>query len=309
MKNPSHITIRNAYYIKLGAGGKWADDAIERGLLRFGWRQIPIDEMHAGNWTAIRKRLSKEHSHKGTITTDTRRLRDIVDSVPGDVWVTFHDSLLWWCRPSTDAVGRDAMSTFRTLSSTWSCRDLNGGQLGANQIPGTISQLQGFRGTVCDVRQKAALQRLLNAEASPAFTATANARNALVSAVQAAIQDLHWKDFETLVDLVFRQAGWRRRSIIGKSMKYADIELEEPVTGDAYQVQVKASADLADFEEYAEKFSSEGFRGMYFVVHSPSKDLAAASSDFEAVKLVLSDRLGAMVVDGGLVRWVLDKIR
>lgn len=55
------------------------------------------------------------------------------------------------------------------------------------------------------------------------------ARTALIDEVQGALRELHWKDFETLVDLLFRQAGWRRLSMLGETMKYADLELEEPI--------------------------------------------------------------------------------
>jgi hypothetical protein len=33
------------------------------------------------------------------------------------------------------------------------------------------------------------------------------ARTALIDEVQGALRELHWKDFETLVDLLFRQGG------------------------------------------------------------------------------------------------------
>jgi hypothetical protein len=51
-----------------------------------------------------------------------------------------------------------------------------------------------------------------------------------------------------LVDLVFRQAGWQRLSVLGETMKFTDMDLLEPVTGDQYQVQVKSAATLADLE-------------------------------------------------------------
>jgi hypothetical protein len=131
----------------------------------------------------------------------------------------------------------------------------------------------------------------------------------VIQDVQAAIRGLHWKDFEVLVDLVFRQAGWRRRSMLGESMKYVDLELVEPITGEAYQVQVKSKATLTEFESYAQRFSREGFRKLYFVVHSPSRDLETLDNEFEDIELVLPRRLGELVAEVGLVRWVLDKVR
>lgn len=298
-----------AFYIKLGAGGRWAESSIKDGLLRFGWGGIPLSEIHAGDWTAIRSRLAAEHHHKGTITADTERLRDLATSTSADVWITFHDSHLWWCRLADGPVEEDPVSKFRRVLQSWTNQDVTKRPLLANQIPGRIAQLQGFRGTVCSVREVEALSRLLRGETSDQYQQLEARRASLAEAVAGALRQLHWKDFETLVDLLFRQAGWRRRSVLGETMKYLDLELEEPITRDAYQVQVKSRADKADLDFYAAQFSGRGFRKLYFVVHSPTKALETAESPNEDVELILPARLGELVVDHGLVSWLLDRIR
>jgi len=168
--------------------------------------------------------------------------------------------------------------------------------------------VQGFRGTVCTVGASERLRRLLNAQPSTSYHSVIHARIALVQEVQLALSELHWKDFETVVDLLFRQAGWRRLSVLGERMKYADLELEEPVTGERYQVQIKSAADEDDFAEYRDQFAGRGFRKLFFVVHSPTPGLAQEVST-TAVELVLPARLAAMIVDAGLVSWILGKIR
>lgn len=309
-----------AFYIKLGKGGRWAGDAIATGRLRLGWQGIPLADIHAGDWKRIRARLAEEHKHKGTVTTDTRRLRDLATSGPDDLWITFHGSRLWWGRVADGPIEEDSVSKFRRMVDGWHDTNLKDEPLVAGRVPGVIAQLQGFRGTVCSVKRREALRRLIAGETSPAWTAVVAAREALVAELQDAITHLHWKDFETLVDLIFRDAGWRRRSVLGETMKFADLELEEPITGDAYQVQVKSSADLADFDEYAADFRSQqrrDFRRLYFVVHTPSPKLAACATrdgqrttqEDGLVELILPAQLSRMVVDAGLVNWVLDKIR
>lgn len=302
-------TIGRAYYIKLGAGGLWAEDSIANGLLRFGWGNIPLPAMLAEDWATIRSLLAVEHHHKGTVTADTERLRDILGSTIDDVWITFHDSHRWWCRLADNPVSEDTISRFRRVDGRWSASDIVGRPLLVAQIPGRIAQLQGFRGTVCSVRESLVLGRLLRGETSPEFDRVTTNRAVLAGSVASALQQLHWKDFETLVDLLFRQAGWRRRSVLGESMKFVDLELEEPITRDAYQVQVKSRADIADLEKYAIQFSGRGFRKLYFVVHSPTAALRNASVADTDVELILPERLGELVVDHGLVPWLLDKIR
>jgi len=304
------LKIPKAYYIKLGEKGQWEESSISNGLMRFGWKIIPLDDIVAKNWTAIETRLRAEFSNQGAATRDLKALRIICESIPSDVWVTFFSSRLWWCRLTSDPMEEDSISKYRKVDGSWSDKDINGRPLLTSQIPGKLSQLQGFRGTVCHVKEVEALERLINGIPSLAYLGIQEARANLVSKVKEAIATLHWKDFETLVDLVFRQAGWRRISMLGETMKYADLELREPITEDLYQVQIKSRADLNDLQEYVSKFSKGRFRRLYFVVHSPSSSLLKhAPSSKTNVELILPERLAEMIVDLGLMKWVMDKIR
>ena len=93
-------------------------------------------------------------------------------------------------------------------------------------------------------------------------------------------------------------------------MKYSDMNLEEPITGDKYQVQVKSQACLSEFTEYAKNFDAKLFRKLYFVVHSPTKDLKShPRRSLEHAELVLTDRLAKMTIDAGLVGWLMKKVR
>ena len=91
-------------------------------------------------------------------------------------------------------------------------------------------------------------------------------------------------------------------------MKYADLELEDPITHDKYQVQIKSRAGLADFEKYSSQFSGRGYRKLYFVVHSPDAKLGAQTSTPE-IDLVLPERLSEMAVELGLVDWLMQHIK
>ena len=307
-REESPIPLHRAFYIKLGKGGAWELDSIASHIMRIGWPGSPLADINSHNWDAIEHKLRGELSHQGTATRDVNALRQIVLATESDVWITFHGSRLWWCRLAPGPVEEDKVSKFRRVHGQWSDRDVQGRVLLIADIPGLLSQLQGFRGTVCVVRAAERLRRLLNAESSAPFQAVTRARETLVGAVQSAIGELHWKDFETLVDLLFRQAGWRRLSVLGETMKYADLELEEPITAERYQVQIKSAADISDFVRYRDQFEGRGFRKLFFVVHSPTPKLAQEQSG-SSVELVLPARLAAMVVDAGLVSWILAKIR
>jgi hypothetical protein len=309
--NFARITFEQAYYVKLGKGGKWFDSSLEHGLLRFGWKTSPLSQINAKDWSPIKQGILAEAKTKGSGIADFNALKRLCESSSSDMWITFHSSRLWWCRLADGLVEEDETSKFRRTAIGWRDTDLKGKRLLVNAISGFLSQTQGFQATVCEVKEAPRLQRLLNGDASEAYRTLTEARQSLEERVAIAIRELYWKDFEILVDLVFRDAGWKRTSVLGEVMKYADLELEAPVTGDRYQVQVKSKATLADFTEYAEQFSAVGFRRMYFVVHTPDAALAKEGPKrlFPNVELLLPDRLASLVVDAGLTGWLMEKVR
>jgi hypothetical protein len=194
--------------------------------------------------------------------------------------------------------------------SKWNNQDILGEALLSNSISGRISKLQGFRGTICKVKEVDELQRLINGEQSSEFLAILNSKEILCHNVAAALGRLHWKDFETLVDLVFRATGWRRISVLGETMKFSDIELEDPINEELYQVQVKSAATFQDFNSYSQNFASGKYRKLFFVVHTPDKQLSEFKPKFGSqIQLVLPERLSQMVVELGLINWLMKKIK
>jgi len=303
------LTAEHAYYLKLGRAGSWAEDSIRHSKARIEWKSTPLAQINAGEWPAIKKALQATSKTTGSGTADANALERFCRSTEADVWVTFHDSKLWWGRLKNGPVTEDETSKYREVLGGWRDRSLKNDLLLANQIPGRISQLQGFRGTICNVRDRDTLLRLLSGERSTEYLALAKSKNVLVANTAHAIQNLHWKDFELLVDLVFRQSGWRRVSVLGETMKSVDIELEDPITGDQYQVQVKARATKKTASTCKEQFSGSAFRKYYLVVHTPEPELLDATDlDDDDFELILPERLARMVVDGGLTSWLLDKI-
>jgi hypothetical protein len=299
-----------AYYIKLGQGGAWESDAIGTGKLRLGWRRQSLDDINAGRWDVIEHQLRDERSGKqrGVATNDLNRLRYIAESDPGDVWITFHQAKLWWARLSAGEVEQDGISKFRRTAGAWSDRSATGKLLVVNELPGKISQLQRFSGTVCKVRLRELLQRVLSGTESALAGSIAAQHSALAESLVLAIKELHWKDFETLADLVFREAGWIRVSVLGQQAKGYDLELREPITGYRYVVQVKSRAGLQDLQATVSGFSSDDYRKVFFVVHSPDDDLLSETDLPDHVELVLPSRLAGLAIDAGLSGWLKDKV-
>jgi hypothetical protein len=257
------ITIRNAYYVKLGKGGKFAEDCIQGGIIRIEWVEQTLDDVNNWRESVIREKtlLAREQeglpTSKAAVANDVGALSKIVHSTPEDVWITFHGSYLWWCRVAETEIEEDTVSKYRKTEGQWSHCDIEGTSLIINQIPGRLTKIQRFSGAICGLGTDEVndLRRLLNNQPSVEFQSISSTKATLTKQVEGGLSLLHWKDFEIIVDLIFRNAGWRRVSGIGGSMKFVDMELEEPITGEMYQVQVKSDATIANFREYAEQFT------------------------------------------------------
>jgi hypothetical protein len=118
---------------------------------------------------------------------------------------------------------------------------------------------------------------------------------------------LSFHDFELLVDLIFRQAGWQRVSGVGGTQRTIDIELFSPTLGRAV-VQVKSESDARKFMKYGRDFSSMAqFQHMYYVVHTASNELGEITPTDPRVRLVLLDELARWTINSGLTEWLVGK--
>ena len=304
------VEFTKAFYIKLGKGGGLEEDSIKNNKLRFGWDAQSILDINAGAWGIIEEQLRANDGGKrlpaSTIALNT--LMTLAQDDPDAVWITFHQSKMWWTRLAPGPVQVDNISKFRMTSLPWCDHAPNGLPFAVDQIPGKISQLQGFRATLCKVSEVEVLKRTINGIRSREAVAIRESATSLARLLETAIKALHWKDFERLADMVFRHAGWIRVSVLGEQAKGYDFILEEPIIGERYVVQVKSKAGLSELTSTISNFTTEDFRKVFFVVHSPYDDLINATDIPEPVEIVTPQRLGELALDAGLVSWIEEKV-
>lgn len=89
---------------------------LARHVMRIGWPNNSLEDINSRNWDAIERQLRSDQPHQGTATPDINALRDIVESTEEDVWITFHESRLWWCRLAPSPVEEDEISKFRRVA-------------------------------------------------------------------------------------------------------------------------------------------------------------------------------------------------
>lgn len=148
----------------------------------------------------------------------------------------------------------------------------------------------------------------INARELPEIKAAKDALRGLEDRVAALIKLLHWKDFETLVDLIFHQAGWQRIGVLGKTQKTLDLDLLSPVTHERCIIQIKSTSNLNEFKGYCEKFDAmEGYQKFFYVVHSPDHSLKQSGNEGK-VKLLIMEDIAQLVINSGFTGWLMSKV-
>ncbi len=161
-----------------------------------------------------------------------------------------------------------------------------------------------FRGTTCDVEVAEYAVRRINGQKIPEVERALVVLKEMQSSVGKLMKLLELRDFETLIDLVFSTSGWRRQRMVGGVEKTLDLDLLLPTTGERAFVQVKSSTNNEELAAYVAKLDELGiYDWMFFVYHS-----GEVATDDDRVILVGPEKLAEMVVDVGLVNWLIRKV-
>lgn len=293
-------------YIKLGPGGKWEQECIENGIIRFGYAATSEYALN-GDWDSVRDYWISQRNSQGAATRDLEQIKVFFEGDENAIWITFYDRFLWWCRaepgPRLHPTGE---GTFRRVVGSWSNTDINGSPLDFENLSGKLLKTQAYRGTVCHVPESEYLIRKLNGEASEELIQAISAERHLILKILPLIEHLHPKDFELLVDLLFSTSGWRRLDATGETLKLVDIVMELPTTNEKAYVQVKSVAKKEDILEHVQYLKkSSGFSRLFFVFHSGAVDQIEDYGD--NVHFIGGEKLAQMVVNAGLTSWVINK--
>lgn len=301
---------KNIQFIKLGMGGQYESECIEKnGTIKLGYNEISHDHCIAGQWDAVLDEIQDKYKTWPSATTSHRNQVKKFYKEPKDtLWITFYNNKLWHCYAASQIILNPDGSKERKTLNGWSDTDINGKQLFIQALSGRLTKVQGFRGTICDVKEKAYLLHKLNGTQSKELVAVEESLFSLKKALITLLRALNWKDFETLVDLIFRTAGWSRIGVAGKAVKTIDLELTSPVTNEWALVQIKSESNLQTFFDYKEKFKDmREYDKYFFIVHTPLPDLKKyIESENEDLVLIYDDeKLVNLCINAGLIEWLV----
>lgn len=296
-------------FIKLGEGGEWEQSCIQENTIRLGYHSPHHQDSLSGNWSEVRKFwLNVRKGSEGAATRDVNQIRDFYELGENDVWITFHKKKLYWCRAAREVIELYDKSRVRNVIGNWLATDINGQPLRIENIDGRVTKVQGFRGTICSIELQDYLVKKINGQS---IDKVENAKSSLVqlrSDVEDLIKGLWWHDFELLIDLVFSKAGWQRFSVLGKTEKDIDLDVYSPATQKRAFVQIKSTTTRAELEAYINTFKEyEQFDEMYFIYHTCYSDLSDMVLRHPNIHLWGLRRVSELVVNAGLVEWLINK--
>jgi len=303
-------------YIKLGEGGKWGRECEEEKIIRIGFNSADekiFSLCKAGRWKDLVKYFSDEGRNKGTATNFTNQLEIFFKDKGDTLWITFMNQKLYWGFMEDSPCQKHASQEgiWRKIKNGWSCLDLSASHLPLHQslLAGGINKLQGFRGTTCRVKDSEQVIRRINGDVSEEQKNAIAAREHLKSCLPPIITTLNPKDFEILVALVFDSSGWQRQgAALGGTQKTLDLDLILPTTGERAFVQTKCETNSKELESYITKLMDLDHDRIFYVYHTCSSKLVEERtlSDNKHVTIIDADKLSDMIIDAGLVNWVIN---
>lgn len=307
---PAHVAASGVRYIKLGQNGRWAKRSTESGEIHFGYGGIPHDLCSAGAWSDVAKLLATMKKGIGAVTSGVREVREFYELDSTVLWITTFGRHLWWAfaEPHVEWIGetKNAGARLRRTLSGWSNKDIHGQPLILDQLSSKLTQVAGYRGTICEVSCNDYLLRRINGITEPIVKEAEAVRAQLVSVTRKLIAGLHWSDFETLTDLIFARSGWQRLTMVGRDADI-DILFQQPSTKETAFVQVKSAAGQTELDDYYERFQSSGADRFFFICHS-FKGAPKLPVD-KTSHLWTGDELASVVVRHGLFDWALQHNR
>lgn len=273
--------------------------------------EVPHDLCAAGDWDAVLRHVQTLRRTAGKAKDSTRKVQDYYMLGADCLWITFADGYLWWGFAEPEVMTRmetspTSASRARKIIGGWRNATLRGEPLRMSDLTTRLTQAANYRGTICAVRAGNYLLRRINGEEEPVLKAATAAHSAMLASAKAMIAELHWADFEVMVDLIFARGGWQRVSVLGGTMADIDLLIEQPTLGETASVQVKSRASQVILDEHIAYFATSGLPRTFFVCHSPTG--ALSTGEASGVHLWTGDQLAEVAVRSGLFEWLMDRV-
>ena len=296
-------------YIKLGPNNCWAREAFRRGEIPFSFREVPHELALTGDEDRITAHLIGQGKAQGAARNAARQVCAFYGLDENAIWITFADGLMWWTTAEREVtwLGESENYAPRTRKATaWTSANRFDVPFLMSGLSSRLTKVASAQATICRVEAEDYLLRKIFGVEEPAVRKAEHAREAIIAAIEDLVANLHWSDFETLVDLLLSRGGWHRVSDLGGNMKDADMLVEQPVTGELALVQVKSASNQAELDRYIQIFDNNpGWSRMIFACHSPAGALVTGGRP--EIRVWVRAELARMILRQGLFDWLVER--
>ena len=304
-------------YIKLGDGGKWWEECLDRKIIRLGFNSGSpevFDLAKSGNWESLKKYWIDHQV--GTPTQHTNQMQEFFEDSGETLWITFQGGCLYYAfSDGGDIVKEPSIenkhwTSYRRLAGDgWKNTDVEGNELRQEGLSGRLTKTAGYQQTICGLKEDVEeyLRNRLKCKVSSDLVKAISSKSELEKSIQPLIQFLTPQNFELLVELIFANSGWRKTTSTGGNQKTTDLDLYNPITSQQVWVQVKSKTDPKEFRDYVEKHYSDrsNFETMYYVYHTCN--VGEILNEDPQISVWDIETVATQVVANGLVDWVLNK--
>jgi hypothetical protein len=298
-------------YIKLGSGSEWADECLEKSIIRIGFRNIPNELFKTEDLDQIRYKYTELGYSNRTASMYWSQLKTFFDADENTIWITFHQQKLWWCKAKPGYHFDKDNTRYKKVIGSWSDKDIKGNILWEDNLSGALLKTKSYMSTICVPDAEEYAWNKIHCLQSKEVIEFEKDLSAFRKSTIALIQKLTWQDFEVLIDLVFRNAGFQRISRVGGQQKAIDMSLLHPLTNEKLFVQIKSAASLNTYEGWKKEVEIKNSDSMqyYFTVHTPSADLKSfEENETERFTLWREKELSELVIRFGLIDWLIQKV-
>ena len=274
-------------YVRLGSDGAWGHECLQNGTLRLHDALDPVP--------------------------------DVVEDDGTTIWITFHGGRLYWGRldPARPAVAAPDSSVHFLAEPGWrGVTDAYEEQpLFLDDLAGHLGAVALEEGPICEPKEPDYVIRRIHGLESQVAMDAQDVVDAMEYHISRMMQTLTAAEFLLLVEMVFHAEGWRRLPRGVGFDEAADFVFERAAEGGR-----RAVDGMTDVERVAVQVAletdTEGARARVaqlrgtvprtlFVFHTGEVDPAA----LDPVEVVDARHLAALVLDAGLTRWLVRRVR
>jgi len=314
-------------YIKLGQGGNKAEKCFENDLLYIGYdTHRPEVREWCNEARDVNKRdlaihkiqnywIEKRNKKQGTATNFTNSVLSVAKDQGNVLWFTVHKRLVYYGLTAGDDLERHLCwenieldpGSAKRMKHGWCSKYKAGHPLEVNKLSGALTKTQSTQGTIAKIQDKPANYFLNHLLCKPLALKdrAKKARETLQEDLAEIIKDLQPTEFEVLVDLIFANSGWKRDGELGGNIKFVDVTLMLPSTGETAGVQVKTETNKRVSQQYINgDYSSQGFDKFFYVYHTG--DVKKPKRD-DNLYIWGAMEVAEKAIDAGLSQWVIDR--